>query len=72
MSMPAVCAITVTVFKKISLSLQKKKKKKVSVHEGSIYKMKGQPTEREKKFANDMADEGLIFKIYKQLMQLNI
>ena len=35
-------------------------------------KMKRQPTEREKMFANDVTDKGLIFKIYKQLMQLNI
>ena len=34
--------------------------------------MKRQPTEWEKMLANDMADKGLIFKIYKQLIQLNI
>ena len=31
-----------------------------------------QPTEGEKIFANEAMDKGFIFKIYKQLMQLNI
>ena len=38
----------------------------------TINKMKRQPSEWEKIFANEATDEGLIFKIYKQLMQLNI
>ena len=38
----------------------------------TINKMKRQPTEWEKIFANKATDKGLIFKIYKQLMQLNI
>ena len=38
----------------------------------TINKMKRQPTEWEKIFANEATDKGLIFKIYKQLMQLNI
>ena len=34
--------------------------------------MKRQPTEWEKMLANDAIDKGLIFKIHRQLMQLNI
>ena len=37
-----------------------------------INKMKRQPTEWEKIFANDVTFKGLISKIYKQLTQLNI
>ena len=33
--------------------------------------MKRQPTNREKIFANDVTDKGLISKIYKQLIQFN-
>ena len=35
-------------------------------------KKKRQTTEWEKIVANDATDKGLIFKIYKQLIQLNI
>ena len=38
----------------------------------TINKMKRQPSEREKIFANETTDKGLISKVYKQLMQLNI
>ena len=39
---------------------------------GTINKMKRQPTDWEKIFANDGTDMGLVSKIYKQLMLLNI
>ena len=38
----------------------------------TINKMKRQPSEWEKIFANEATDKGLISKIYKQLMQVNI
>ena len=38
----------------------------------TINKMKRQPMDCEKIFANDVTDKGLISKIYKQLMQLYI
>ena len=38
----------------------------------TIMKMKLQPTKWEKIFANEAPDKGLIFKIYKHLLQLNI
>ena len=37
-----------------------------------IDKIKRQPTEWEKIFANDMSDKRLISKVYKQLIQVNI
>ena len=40
--------------------------------EETINKMKRQPTEWEKVFANEVTDKGLISKIHKKLMQLNI
>ena len=38
----------------------------------TINKMKRQPSEWEKIFANEAMDKGIICKIYKQLMELNI
>ena len=38
----------------------------------TINKMKRQPSEWEKIFANEATDKGFISKIYKQLMQLNV
>ena len=38
----------------------------------TINKMKREPSEWEKIFANEATDKGLISKIYKQLMQLDI
>ena len=38
----------------------------------TIKKMKRPPTKWGKIFANDITDRGLISKIYKQLIQLNI
>ena len=45
---------------------------KVFTAKETINKTKRQPTEWEKIFANEATDRGLISKIYKQLMQLNI
>ena len=38
----------------------------------TINKLKRQPSEWEKIFANETQDKGLIYKIYKQLTELNI
>ena len=37
----------------------------------TISKTKRQPMEKEKIFANDISDEGLVSKIYKELTKLN-
>ena len=46
--------------------------KRVCTAKGTINKTKRQPLEWEKTFANEETDKGLISKIYKQLIQLNI
>ena len=48
------------------------KLKSFSTAKETINKMKRQPSEWEKIFANKATDKGLISKIYKQLMQLDI
>ena len=48
------------------------KRKSFCTSKETINKTKRQSTEWEKIFANDATDKGLISKIYKQLIQLNI
>ena len=48
------------------------KLKSFCIAKETINKMKRQPSEWEKIFANESTDKGLISKIYKQLMQLNM
>ena len=48
------------------------KLKSFSTTKETINKTKRQPSEWEKIFANETTDRGLISKIYKQLMLLNI
>ena len=48
------------------------KLKRFSTAKETINRIKRQPTEWEKVFANEATDKGLISKIYKQLKQLNI
>ena len=47
------------------------KLKSFCIAKETINKMKRQPTNWEKIFANDATDKGLVFRIYKQLIQLN-
>ena len=47
------------------------KLKSFCVAKETISKVKRQPSEWKKIIANETTDKGLIFKIYKQLMQLN-
>ena len=46
--------------------------RRFSIVKETLVKMKTQPTEWEKIFVNDESDKGLIFKIYKKLMKLNM
>ena len=48
------------------------KLKSFCIAKETINKTKRQPVEREKIFVNEATDKGVISKIYKQLMQLNI
>ena len=48
------------------------KLKSVCTAKETINKMKRQPIEWEKIFANDISDKGLLDKIYKELIKLNI
>ena len=48
------------------------KLKSFCIAKETIHKTERQPTEWEKIFANDVTKKGLISKIYKQLIQLNI
>ena len=48
------------------------KRQSFCIAKETINKMKIQPSEWEKIFANESTDKGLISKIYKQLIQLNI
>ena len=47
------------------------KLKSFSTAKETISKVKRHPSEWEKIIANEITDNGLIFKIYKQLIQLN-
>ena len=48
------------------------KRKSFCTAKETINKTKRQPSEWEKIFAHEATDKGLLSKIYKQLMQLNI
>ena len=56
------------------MEIKKKKKEsneKFCTAKETISKVKRQPSEWEKIMANETTDKGLIFKIYKQFIQLN-
>ena len=48
------------------------KLKSFCIAKQTINKTKRQAKEQEKKFANDVIDKGLLYKLYKKLIQLNI
>ena len=64
----------------MSLQVRETTNKQMWIHQtenllcnkGNYKQDKKQPTEWEKIFANDLSDKGLISKICKQLIQLNI
>ena len=63
------------IVKKIKAKINKWdliKLKSFSTAKETINKMKGQPSEWEKIFANEATNKCLISKTYKQLMQFNI
>ena len=47
------------------------KRKSFCTAKETINKMKRQPTDWKKMFANDVTDKGLVSKIFEQLMTLN-
>ena len=64
---PRVMKITTKIIKWTLIKL-----KSFCIAKETINKMKTQPSEWEKIFANETTDKGLISKIYYHLMQLNI
>ena len=48
------------------------KLKRVCTAKETVSKVKRQPSEWEKVIANETTDKGLISKVYKQLIQLNL
>ena len=61
-----------TLFHKAKINKWDFKLKSFCTVKETMDKMKRQPTEWEKIFTNNMTNKGLISKIYKQLIQLNI
>ena len=47
------------------------KAKKFCAENGTVKKVKNQPTEWEKIFANLVPEKGLVSRIYKELLELN-
>ena len=48
-----------------------KKKKKICIAKETIHKMKIEPIKWEKILTKHISDKGLIFSMYKELIQLN-